>query len=211
MNAAKEPPIVAELGRPETPQEAADRRAAASLERRQHQTLFNLVIALLACLAVVAVLVLLVVRPEAAPREPVDYRTLALQADAPIPLAAPELPDGWYSNSAIYSEKSADGVANWYVGFITPTDQFIALRQGIDANPTWLAQELDGMRTTGSTTIDGVEWSGYDHRAAKDAGNHAFAMSTVAARSTFVLYGTASSAEFEFLAEQLATTITTEQ
>lgn len=201
---------MAELGRPETAQETADRRAAASRTRRQNQNFFNLVIALLASLAVVAVLVLVVVRPDAAPREPVDYRSLSLQAGAPVPLAAPELPDGWSSNSAIYNGSPTDGVANWYVGFITPDEQFIAVRQGIDANPTWAANELEGMRTTGSTTIDGIEWSVYDRRGAKDAGNHAFAMSTVAARSTFILYGTASPEEFTLLAKQLTTTIAAE-
>ncbi|MEO7348435.1 MAG: DUF4245 domain-containing protein, partial [Terrimesophilobacter sp.] len=85
MSAPKEPRVVAELGRPETPQEAADRRAEASRVRRQSKTFVNLVIALLASLAVVAVVVLVVVRPDAAPREPIDYAAIAAEADTPVP------------------------------------------------------------------------------------------------------------------------------
>ena len=66
MSKAKEPRVVAELGRPETPQETVDRRAVASRTRRQNQNFFNLIIALLASLAVVAIIVLVVVRPDAA-------------------------------------------------------------------------------------------------------------------------------------------------
>lgn len=207
MSASKEPRVVAELGRPETPQESADRRAEASLVRRQSKTFVNLIIALLASLAVVAVVVLVVVRPDAAPREPIDYLALSLEADAPVPLAAPDLSAEWSANSAIYTADAADGVANWYVGFVTPAVQFIGMRQGIDANPTWLANELVGMRTTGSTTIAGIEWSVYDRRGVKDAGNHAYALSTVGAKSTYVLYGTATEDEFAILANALAATI----
>lgn len=207
MNAAKEPRVVAELGRPETPQETADRKTAASRKHRQNQNFFNLVIALLASLAVVAVVVLVVVRPDVAPREPIDYRALALEADAPVTLAAPELSAGWEANSAIYNDTAADGVANWYVGFVTPNNQFIALRQGIEANPTWLANELAGAKVTGSTTIDGIEWTVYDRRGAKDAGIHAYSLSTVAKRSTYVVYGKASDSEFTTLAKALSATI----
>lgn len=207
MNAPKEPRVVAELGRPETPQEGADRRAEASRVRRQSKTFVNLVIALLASLAVVAVVVLVVVRPDAAPREPIDYAAISAEADAPVALAAPQLSAQWSANSAVYNASAADGVANWYVGFVTPADQFIGLRQGIEANPTWLANELAGMKSTGTTTIDGIQWTVYDRRGAKDVGNYAYALSTVGTHSTYVMYGTAADDEFETLAKELAATI----
>lgn len=207
MSAAKQPPIVAELGRPETAQETADRRANATRVRRQNQNFLNLIIALLASLAVVAVVVLVVVRPDAAVREPVDYRAISLEADAPVPLAAPVLSAEWAANSAVYNGTPTDGVSSWYVGFVTPEEQFIGLRQGIDANPTWLANQLAGTAPTGSTTIDGIEWAVYDRRAVKDAGNRAYALSTAGSRSTFILFGTATDGEFMELATQLTATI----
>lgn len=204
MTARKPPTVVAELGRPETPEEAAERKARTSRVRRENQTLFNLVIALLASLAVVAVIILVVVRPDAAPPAPVDYRAIAAEADASVPLAVPDLPSTWTSNSAIYTATASDGVANWYVGFITPKHQFIGMRQGVDANPTWLANQLAAATPTGSTTIAGITWNVYDRRDAKDPGNLAYAMSTVGARSTVAIFGTATPDEFEELAERLA-------
>lgn len=211
MNAAQGPQVVAELGRPETPQETADRRAEASRKRRQNNNLLNLVLALAASLAVVAIVVLMVVRPDAAPQESVDYRTIAADSFAPVPLAAPVVPANWWSNSAIFEGAPADGVANWYVGFVTPTDKFIALRQGIDANPTWLANELSGMKATGVTTIDDIEWTVYDRRGTKDVGLREYGLTTVSTRSTYVVYGTASDEEFTTLAKELAGIITADR
>ena len=91
------PRVVAELGRPETPDETAARKAENSRKHRANQTLRNLVLALLASLAVVLVLVLVVVRPDGAPRQARDYRADATnsQAQAGQTLAAPPLPTGW--------------------------------------------------------------------------------------------------------------------
>ena len=47
MVATKEPAIVAELGRPETPDETAERKAETSRKHRAGQTTFNLVVALI--------------------------------------------------------------------------------------------------------------------------------------------------------------------
>lgn len=211
MTEQKPPRVVAELGRPETPDETAERRAVASRARRQNQTLLNLIFALVASLAVVAVIILVVVRPDAAPREPVDFRTIATESDASAPLAVPDLSPDWKSNSAIYDAEASDGVANWYVGFITPQQQFIGMRQGIDANPTWLSNQLAGVASTGSMTVDGVTWDVYDRRDTKDPGNLAYAMSTVGTRSTWVIYGTAPESEFTELAKKLAPAITADR
>ncbi|HYP73058.1 MAG TPA: DUF4245 domain-containing protein, partial [Microbacterium sp.] len=52
------PRVVAELGRPETPQETADRKAASSAAYRSSKTFRNLIAALLITVAVVAVVYL---------------------------------------------------------------------------------------------------------------------------------------------------------
>ena len=198
--------VVAELGRPETPQETADRKAAAAQKRRSQQTATNLVLALAACLAVVLILILIVVRPSSPDFPTVDYRHVAEEAQPGIAqtLAAPELPDGWSANSARLSTGSSDGVDSWYIGFLTPDHQFIALRQAFDGNDTWVAAQVEGARTTGSTGIAGIEWKVYDQRAQRDAGNLAYALSATRESSSYVLYGTANTSEFEVLATALA-------
>lgn len=194
-------PIVAELGRPETPQETADRKAATSRKHRENQTALNLIVALGASLAIMLIIVLIVVRPDQAPPAPVDYKAIAAQAQGSTDetLVSPELPDGWNSNSAQLG-KGADGVSTWYIGFVTPAEDFAAVSQGIDANPTWLAAQLDNALATGTQTIDGIRWEVYDRRDAEDPGNLEYALASTIGASTIVLFGTAQPDEFETLA-----------
>lgn len=201
--AAREPRIVAELGRPETPEEAADRKAAASQRRRANQTAFNLVIATLASLGIVLLLVLVVVRPAPEPAPPVDYETIAVQSG--VDVVAPELPDTWSANSARI--ETVGGVRTWTIGFITPATQFIALDEGLDANDTWLAAAVHNATATGSATVGGLDWTTYDRRNDSEAGNHAFAMSAEIGDHIIVLHGTADDAEFQTLAAAVASEV----
>lgn len=199
-----ERPIVAELGRPETPEETARRKALASAKRRSNQTLFNLIVATIASLGIVLFLVVVVVRPAPAPAPAIDVAATAAQAqpDADAPLLVPRLPDGWSANAARFGTTAE--VRTWYVGYITPSTQFIALNQGIGANPTWLAEVTADLEETGTAVLSGITWQLYDNRASNDPGNHAFAMSAVAGDSTVVLHGTASDAEFQTLAASVS-------
>lgn len=201
--APNEPRIVAELGRPETAQETADRKAAATRRHRTNQTALNLVFATIASLAIVLFLVVVVVRPEPAAVDPIDFTAVA--ADTGEAVVVPRLPDGWTANAATFETRS--GVPTWYLGLITPETQFIALEQGFDANPTWLDATLSGVAATDSATIAGLEWTLYDNRTADDPGNYAFSMSTQAEGTTIVLHGTASDDEFRLLAESIGAEI----
>jgi hypothetical protein len=205
---AKEPAIVAELGRPETPEETAARKAENSRKHRANQTLRNLLWSLAASVGLMLLLVVVVVRPAQPEREPVDFATVAAEAQPGVdePLAVPVVPPQWVSNAADL-RTAQDGVSTWYIGFITPAEEFIALSQGIDANPTWLVTLLDKGRATGSETIDDVEWTVYDNREGEDPGNLAYAMVTEAGDSTFVLYGTADDNEFRTMAGSITSEI----
>lgn len=197
-------PIVAELGRPETPEETAARKAETSRVHRANQTTLNLVAALVVCLGVVLLIVLVVVRPAPEPKDPIDYAAIAQQAQAGIdePLVSPSLPDDWSANSA--RMQTTSGVTSWYIGLITPSTQFIGLRQGIDANPTWLANQLDFSQNTGAIAIDGITWQLYDNRDRDDTGNLAYVMTAEHGASTIVLFGTAPDPEFETLAASVS-------
>jgi Protein of unknown function (DUF4245) len=200
----KEPAIVAELGRPETADETAQRKAENSRKHRANQTALNLVGATIASLAIVAFLIIVVVRPTPAPAESVDYINIAGQAqvNSDQPLLAPVLPDTWGANDARFESRSQ--VPTWYIGFVTPKTQFIALNQGIDANPTWQAAVLDNATETGSVTIEGVTWTVFDQRDSASPGNFAYSMATTSGDSTIVLHGTASDSEFEALATAIS-------
>ncbi|HZW41695.1 MAG TPA: DUF4245 domain-containing protein [Agromyces sp.] len=208
--AERPPRVVAELGRPETPEETAARKAENSLKHRQRQTLKNLVLALGASLLVVLVIVLLVPRSDAPLDRDVDVRSIAEQAQiaSDDPLAVPTLPEGWRANAAELRTSAVDDVTAWYVGYLTPSDEYLGMYQGIDANPTWVAGLLARTPATGTTTVDGVEWTVYDNReSGVDVGNAKYGLTTEAGDSTFVLLGTATLDEFETLATALVPTI----
>lgn len=201
-------PIVAELGRAETPLETAERKATARAERRGNQNALNLVIALVASFAIVAFLILVVVRPDAEPihGDGVDYAAAAEAASADVGalLVAPELPEGWYANRAELVSTAADGVVRWELGVITAGARYLAVTQGLEANPSWVADRVRGAAPSGSIELGGVEWTAYDRRAADDPGNLEFALVAEFSESTLVLGGTADDAEFATLAEAVA-------
>jgi hypothetical protein len=204
------PRVVAELGRPETPAETAARKAENSRKHRESRTLRNLVVALLASLAVVAVIVLIVPRSDTPIERDVDVAATAEQAQAGLsaPLAVPELGEGWRANAAEIRRSAADEVTAWYIGYLTPSDEYIGLYQGVDANPTWVAGLLQRTIATGTTTIDGVEWTVYDNReSSDDVGNARYGLTTEAGDTTFVLLGTGSPGEFDELASALTPAI----
>jgi len=197
---------VAGLGRPETPQETADRKAAQSRLHRANQTVRNLVWSLVATLIVVLLLVLVVVRPDPAPIDPVDYREVASQTVAPDggELIVPNLPEGWTANAATL--RTVDQVDTWYIGFITPLGRYIGFEQGFDANPTWISNH-NAEETTAPEKIevDGGDW--VESLGIEDPGNFARVwIADRASRDAIVLYGTADVDEFTILATSLGIT-----
>src|SRR5690606_11019766 len=97
------PRIVAELGRPETPEETAARKANDSRLYRERKTVNNLVYSLIVSLGLVLVIVLLVPRGTGGFADvDVDVEELAAQASpsAGIELVAPTVPEGWKAKQA---------------------------------------------------------------------------------------------------------------
>jgi len=186
-------------------QEAAPTVAERRAARRANQTTFNLVIALIASLGVVALLVTVVIRPEGS-LPTIDFRAVGATAQGSVdePLAIPDLPEGWTANRAELVSNPADGVARWEVGYLTPEGDYIGFVQGIDANDSWLADQVRSARASGTQSHGGLTWDVYDRRDLPDPGNVEFALVTETGASTIVLGGTAADAEFAVLAEAVA-------
>lgn len=193
--------VVAELGRPETPDETAARKAETSRAHRANQTTRNLILALLASLVLVLFVVLVVVRPNVSLVKPIDYRTAATQAQSTVSekLADPDLPKSWSSNDAELKTDSSKTVV-WYIGLITPKQQFIAVEQGVHTGDTWFGSLLGKAQPTGHVTIDGVRWTVYDQRKTDNSGNFGYSLAATIDGSNLVLHGSANNSEFATVA-----------
>ncbi len=203
----KEPRIVAELGRPETPEETAARRAENSRKHRANQTVMNLILALVASLAVVVVVYFGVVRPEQPPMDPVDWAMIAeqSQSDSPVSLSVPVLPADWSSNDAALRSGPAKSLV-WRIGFLTPNNGYIALDQGIDTPAGWVDDQIGALRaadTTTTRTVDGMSWKVYDRTTAPNPGNYEYSMALTVGRAVYLIHGSASSVAFETLASAI--------
>lgn len=119
----------------------------SAAKHRAKQTVVNLVLALVATLGIVLVTILVVPRDDSNRIKPVDYVAAAMAAEesSRLNIIAPAvLPEGWWANQAKWSEKAADGVKVWKVGFVGPQNQYIGVTQAFDVNPTWVALQLSG-------------------------------------------------------------------
>ncbi|EXJ53058.1 DUF4245 family protein [Microbacterium sp. MRS-1] len=186
---ASAPRIVAELGRPETPAETADRKAAASRAYRQSKTFRNLVAALLVTMAVVAVVYFGVPRGSLPDPEEADVAAAAQSASASIghPLLVPVVPQNWRANSA-----RLEG-SMWRVVYAPPSG-YVRVAQGVDADAGWATKVLGGFAPSGSVTIDGIAWDEYTIPAAARTDTVSYAISTSAGSDTVLIYGATDAA-----------------
>lgn len=201
----KPAPIVAELGRPETPEETAARKAASSKAYRSSQTMRSLVAALLVTLAVVAVIIFAVPRGEPTAAQEIDVARIAADVEATTdsPVIVPELSDFWRVNAAGL-ESGATMV--WDVT-LAPADEdergFIRLAQAFDADAAWAPQRLNGVAPTDTITIGGLEWDVFKTGSAGSAQNVTYAIGTQAGDDYVLLYGSRTAASTADLAESL--------
>lgn len=179
----------------------------AAAKRRARQTVNNLVLALVASLGIMIAIVLIVPRDDSNRIRSVDYKSVAAEAHASSekPILAPELPEGWWSNSARWSPKPADGVQNWYVGFVGPKNQYIGLTQAFGINPTWLAFQLKNSAKTGTQAVGDYTWDIYEALEPSDPPKTKDFMMVLNYNETdtAIIYGVAKPQDFVVLAEAI--------
>lgn len=201
---AQDPRIVAELGRPETPDETASRKAESSRIYRASQNTRNLIAALLVTLAVVAVIIFAVPRgapPEAAPIDVAEVARSVETAEGRT-VIVPAVPEAWLVNRASIE---GDSTAAWTIVYVPDeTTGFLRVAQGFDADPAWTTRVLSGASVDGTVTIDGVEWDRYDIPDPSRAGNISAALSTQAGDDIVLIYGSTDDATLELAAASVA-------
>lgn len=201
---ASGPRIVAELGRPELPEETAARKAESSRVYRSSQTARNLVAALLITLAVVAVIVFAVPRGTPPPAESIEVSAVAAGVESGLErtVLVPEVPAEWIVNRAAVE---GDATAAWTIVYVPDAQQgFLRVAQGFDADPAWTTRVLSGASVDGSTTIDGIVWDSYKIADPAQAGNISAAISTQAGPDTILIYGSSADAAIRTAAAGVA-------
>lgn len=201
----KPAPIVAELGRPETPEETAARKAASSKAYRSSQTVRSLVAALIVTLAIVTVIVLAVPRGEPATTREIDVVGIAADVESSMdrPVIVPDLADLWRVNTA---ELTSGATVVWDVTLAPSAEDergFIKLAQAFDADSSWAPQRLNGTAPTDTTSIGGLEWDVYDLGDAGAKQNLTYAIGTQAGDDYLLLYGSRSADSTAELADSL--------
>lgn len=176
--------VVAELGRPETPEETADRKAASSAAYRSSKTFRNLVAALLVTVAVVAVVYFGVPRGALDEPPPADVPAAAAEVQASLDhtIIVPDVPNDWRANSARVEGRM------WRVVYAPPTG-FVRVAQGIDAAEGWASRQLGNYAPSGAVTVDGIEWDEYTIPAGARTDSITYALSTSAGTDTVLIYG----------------------
>lgn len=190
--------IVAELGRPETPEEEAARRAENSRLYRQRKTVNNLVYSMLVTLGVVAIIYFAVPRGDEPVAWQVDYVAVGAQVQTTTPdhLVVPKMPADWQANAAEI-RRGSDGVQVWRIGFVTPTNKYIGYEQAFGGNASWVSNRMESTAPVSTTVIGGVTWDVYDNG---DAGNNSYALASTINGVTYLLRGSAGADAFAQLA-----------
>lgn len=209
----KPPVIVAELGRPETAEETATRKARDTRLYKQRKTVNNLVLSLIVSLGLVLVIVLAVPRGTGGWNDhSVDVAEAAAAAAASVgqPLVAPEVPATWKAKQAELRDAPSGDIRYWYVGYTTENNAYAAVVQaftttGAPVDATWIGQQFEGLEPTGNETMGGVEWAVYDYPDRNpDESNVRFGAQGVLGETTVLVYGTDSSAVLRTLAVAVA-------
>lgn len=195
----QDPPIVAELGRPETPEETTARKAESSRKYRQRKTLQNLVAALGVSVLLMFVIVMIVPRQDGEELRDVDFTAAAEEAQPQfdVPLVVPDLGDAWQSNDTEI-RTGHDEVTEWYIGLLHVVDgqaqEFVGIREGVNANDTWTYDKVGNRTPTGTTEVGGVVWDEYDYTdlSREDAGNNRYVLVATRAEATYIVFGSGS-------------------
>jgi hypothetical protein len=134
-------------------------------EHRAKQTVNNLLLSILATAGLVLVMILVVPRDDSSRIVHVDYKAVAAQAQASSQhkVAAPDLPNGWWSNQATWLPTPQDTVPRFEAGFVGPKNQYIGMTQAFGINPTWLALSLKDVVLLKTFTNPGskLKWNIY--------------------------------------------------
>jgi hypothetical protein len=136
---------------------------------RKNSNWVNMVIAILACLAVAVGILFLAPQPEVDSDRVVDYQGIAEQSEgnADFDLIVPQIPRGWSSNEATLDRLNDSEYLSWYMSFIGPDDQWVSIEQA-KASENWAKKHTDEAVAGEKMTVGGADFQIYRTDDAKE-------------------------------------------
>lgn len=189
--APKQPPVVAELGRPETAEETADRKAASSAAYRSSQTFRGLIAALIATVGVVLLIVLIVPRGDFTGSNAVDLPAAAKNAQSTLdrPVLLPKPPNNWRVNKAVLIDGKP---VVWDITVAPQADDargYAHIAQAFDADAGWALTPLRGTAPEGVVKIGARTWDEYVFPHPDQSANIDYALGTQIGKDYVLVYG----------------------
>ena len=173
---------------------------SSAQDRRNRQNIFTLIGALLASLGIVLVIVLISIRPNPTSRAEIDWNAVHNNAPNATQLVNPlftESDGDWWANRADYRSGQNP---EWYVGFVSPTNGFVAIHQfAKDVSPE-VTEVLDDVAPS-PIVINGLTWTRYDRSELETPGNYRIIYEiSLPHGAILIVSGAANSAEIELVA-----------
>lgn len=136
---------------------------------RKNSNWVNMIIAILACLAVVVVVLLIAPQPEVDSERVVDYQAIAEQSQdsADFDLVVPEIPSGWTSNEAGLDRVGDSDYVSWYMSFVGTERQWVSIDQA-KASENWAENQVDEAVAAETVTVGGSDFQIYRTEDAKE-------------------------------------------
>lgn len=136
---------------------------------RKNSNWVNMVIAILACLAVAVGILFIAPQPEVDSERVVDYQGIAEQSEgnADFDLIVPQIPRGWSSNEATLDRLNDSEYLSWYMSFIGPENQWVSIEQA-EASANWAKKNTDDAVAAEKVTVGGADFQIYRTDEAKE-------------------------------------------
>ncbi|WP_309132514.1 DUF4245 family protein [Brevibacterium sp.] len=129
---------------------------------RKNSNWVNMLIAILACFAVVGGALLMAPQPQVDAERVVDYQAIAEQSqtNADFKLIVPQIPAGWKSNEASLGEVGDSEYTSWYMSFIGDQEQWVSVEQAV-ASQKWAENQVGDAVAAETATVSGTQFQIY--------------------------------------------------
>ncbi|WGW10653.1 DUF4245 domain-containing protein [Saxibacter everestensis] len=176
-------------------------RTLTHREQRNNATMFQVAIAVIACLLVAVAALALAPHPEKTFSRTVDVAAVAdgAREAAPFTLATPDMP-GWNPNEASFSQSGNPELPTWYISYVDDQERWLTVTQVEKPDKQWINAFTGEATDTGTRQVAGLDWQ------LRDDGSTRYMIGTDG-DVTYILKGKADDAAFGAFAEAVVESV----